>query len=197
MAVSAYGVRSPWTGNRSKRIVATWGGSWGLVCLLRDHRILSMSQQNGSWDLGLSYSSGSFPGLFLHCPFQFSMWYQATPEPMISGNPGAPINAGTLFTVLCVPGENPPLVLFKKHWASKRTQGNLQEWLIAGLAPSCFSSWSPPNTTWAIFWYLKVMPWQHSHFKCFRNNFLSPLAPSNLHFSPMSGRLNRKANRLN
>lgn len=37
-----------------------------------------------------------------------------TQGPIVSGSPEAPINAGALFTVLRLPGKNPPLALLQK-----------------------------------------------------------------------------------
>ena len=80
-----------------------------------------MSQESGPWNLGLSRPSGSTPALFHHCPFQFATRYQVTQGPIASGSLGAPINAGALFTVVRLPGKNPPLVLFQKMLGLKES----------------------------------------------------------------------------
>ena len=82
-----------------------------------------MSQESGPRDLSLSRPCGSTPVLFLHFPFQLETHYQVTSGPITSGSPGAPINAGALFTILCRPGKNPSLVLFKKTWPERELKG--------------------------------------------------------------------------
>ena len=140
--MTVHGFPSLWTCHYRKRNGSAWGG-WRLVYPLRYHRVLSVT---GEWTLGSE--------------FEPSLWVHSSPLPpfftptgnSLSGNiracdirnPGAPINAGALFTILCQPRKNSSLVLFKKAWP-ERELGEFSgrgDWYLS-LAPSCFSSWFP------------------------------------------------------